>query len=349
MVPSIPGKIYATNGTRHKRTGPKIDVLRTLARQASKVSAKILRPLPTSYTQTFRVRCLLCDEVREEKYIPTRGTLRRCVCCLKRPDLRNKRTLTTHIDELKSIGHSGYRCLNLPTKARKGRYQHIACGTKFLSSFCNLKGSKTPCPECRCLGFTQAQYESKLPRGVKCIGQYKGFASLLLHEYDCGHRVKQRPETVVRSPAAVCPKCNPNLFWHQHKVKGKTFKVRSKIEAAFLDYLCYEQKVPVDKVEYEPKSQRIGYRDPYTAKARSYTPDFKVGRITVEVKDEASLGLKPPPPNWKTTQKRIRLENQVKFRQALEEFGEFRVYLARGRCFKRVNLSKYLPKHKDTP
>jgi hypothetical protein len=347
-LPSIPGKIYATAGTSRKRTGPKIDVLKTLTRQASKVSAKILRPLPTSYEKSFLVRCLLCREVREEKYISTRGSLRKCVCCLKTPNRRNKRTIPTHTDELKNIGHTEYKCLRLPSKTNKGRYQHLTCRTKFLSSFCNLKGSKTPCPKCRCLGFTQAQYESRLPRGVKCVGQYKGFSSLLLHEYACGHLVKQRPETVTNSLTAVCPKCNPNLFWHCHKVRGKTFKVRSKLEAAFLDYLCYEQRVPVDKIEYEPKSRRIRYQDPYTDRTRSYTPDFKVGRITVEVKDETSLGLKPPPPNWKTTQKRILLENQVKFRRSLDELEEFRVYLVKGRNFKRLHLSDYLPKHKDT-
>jgi len=95
----------------------------------------------------------------------------------------------------------------------------------------------------------------------------------------------------------------------------------------------HEKNVPVDAVEYEPKDCKIRYFNILKDKVCSYSPDFKVNRVHVEVKDLASLGLKEY--HWQSKEDAF-IENCSKYAEAVSQFDDYRIYVHIKGSFHRV-------------
>jgi hypothetical protein len=115
------------------------------------------------------------------------------------------------------------------------------------------------------------------------------------------------------------------------------------IEKEFIKQLLASGNFNVADIEYEPSGVRIQYVDPSSGLTRYYTPDFKVKDVYVEVKDLASLGLKPY--HWMSQEEAL-IENRAKAQAASKMFNNYHVYvLIKG---KFVRTEKFWTKKEQT-
>lgn len=289
----------------------------------------------------FKVRCLDCRVVRvvEHKH----GNLGpKCQCKLTYKFRRVRRTPETHTKEIKLRGYVGYTCLSVATKTNKRyRYSH-SCGTEFeMTKDCFFGCLASPCPACRPTNRTQhhdaVSHIKQQGFTLKLLEEYVGCAGRILVQYPCGCEVRIRKELLRRTRTSAeqvnrCPLCYPNRV--RFEVAGKEFITRSLVEKNFVQWLVDQRKVPINRIEYEPKKSAVSYFDPVQGKVRRYHPDFRVGNTVVEVKDLCSLGVTG---GYKyAPQEEVLIENRAKVRAATQAFDDFRVYVKVGDNFIRT-------------
>lgn len=308
------------------KTGPKpMSPEAYAAKYANKLQYTLIKVLEE---RRFLVTCNLCGATREVGV--TGGNMGRpCHCTHKRKFYLHKRTLKTHNQELVER-KPGYKCLLLPSlpKTKKGVYKHLECGKEFKSSMDNLWGSKVPCPICRPVPNLKSheQFISDIQGSnghLIILDRYKSCVDKVRVLYpECLCIEEFLPEQLLRVKR-YCPRCQPRMCgWQVVDVKGYSFKVRSKPEAEFIKHMVYRGINP-SKIIYEPKDSRVRYRGE-NGEWRRYTPDFRVGKIVIEVKDLGSLGIT----HYRFGDQETILEgNRRKVLAARKQFEDFRVYV----------------------
>lgn len=315
------------------KTGPKPLAPRAFAaRHAERLNYKLVEVLAD---REFKVACLDCGVERILAFNASKASA--CVCTHKRKFYRTKRTPELHTEEIHEKGYAEYTCLKVGALSKdKNQYRH-SCGYEFTMSKDCFVGSSEPCAECRkSPGLEPATYSRRATAlGIIPLEEYVHSKARLLHRFvKCGHKQRLIPDAVTRVNSVVrCRKCNPSSSWRSGKVQGKRFKVRSRVEIAFLRLLI-DKGYTVDQIEYEPPSGRIPYFNPVKKRTAFYTPDFKVNETYIEVKDMASLGLKAY--NWMTAEQAL-IENRAKCEAARKELGAYRLFVYHKREFHEVH------------
>lgn len=319
------------------KTGPKpLPPKEFAARHAERLNYKLVEVLEA---RKFRVRCLACQQCRIIS-LKNGNVGPVCACSHNRKFYRHKRTPETHTKELRDLGFKGYTCTKV-LDSKRFEYQH-QCGHRFVMSRDCFVQCKVPCAPCR--PSATASFAD-----IQCIARSRGITFRFLErpvglrgrtriKFACGHTTLLRLERLTRaSPDALnkCCTCYPNRAWFEFTVNGKEFKTRSLVEKAFVEWLAACRNAPLDKVEYEPRA-RVRYFNPVKEREAYYTPDFKVGKAMVEVKDESSLYGR----NYRgLDQQEVLIENRAKMKAASTCFPDFRVYVKQGQGFVRVPAS----------
>lgn len=270
----------------------------------------------------FRVKCRSCKVIRViSSFRPQSAS---CVCTHKRKHYRVKLTLAEYNVQLKS---SGYECLRLGADSKTSSVYRHSCGYEFSMSRSCFKLSGTPCAKCRPRnGYTHAQYARlSKARGLITLGQYTHVRTELKHRFEkCGHTQYVFPYRLTHKTELVrCDTCHPTGIWFRGKVQGKCFKVRSRVEIAFLKAMS-QQGYDMNDVEYEPKDGKVSYFNPVRGRRAVYVPDFKVNDTYIELKDLASLGLRNY--NWISKEEAL-IENRAKCKAAKAALGDYRIYV----------------------
>lgn len=323
---------------------PKVSPEAFAARHAERLNYTLVKVLAP---RKFRVKCNACGELRDICRVP--GIFgHRCECSYKRKFWTKIRTAKTHTEELHELGYTEYECLKVEKvtgvqfQVSPSTYKHNTCGHVFTKSWNGFKNTRIPCPKCQKGGYVthHDKYVAKVgkkTKNIEVIGTYKDFYTRLEHRYvKCGHVVEHKPESILAGKSCFrCPICYPTLSWHSFRVKGKFFRTRSLTEKNFIKWLVREKKVPVDSIEYEPESCKIEYYDFFRNDDRIYTPDFKVGKTCIEIKDLGSLGIQPNY-RWEKNQDKVLIENYSKFVRAVTQFDDYRIYVYVKGTFHRV-------------
>lgn len=315
------------------KTGPKpLSPKAFAARHADRLNYTLVK---TIESRKFQVRCLSCELERTLSFI--NGSMgQKCSCTHKRKFYSIKRTAETHTAELHTLGQTEYTCLAVGKLSKdKNVYLHN-CGYKFEMTKDCFVGSGEPCSECRILGYSNEKYVSVAKtRGLVPIEAYVTGRTRIKHRFlSCNHVGLVLPEFVTcRKEVVRCRKCHPSNVWFRGKVQGKRFKVRSRVEIAFLKLLT-DKGYDVSDIEYEPASGRIQYFNPVKKRDAWYTPDFKVNDTYIEVKDLSSLGLRHY--NWIDKDEAL-LENRAKCKAARKALSSYRVFVYHKNKFHEVH------------
>jgi len=334
------------------KTGPKPKSSRELiVRYAERQSFTMVRMLNELEGQ---VKCTLCGTKR----VVNRGSARvqRCRCQMVRKFQAYERTVTNTNEQLAELGWKDkYRCLKVGGHyaTDKHLFKCLTCDHKFhaVASVFFTPTIQYPCVKCRQDAYdrfryvTHEEFVKKLRSrnsNLRCskVSQYVP-STVLVTDTECGHEFKLLTYKVTAPSKSRynvrCTVCQPSACWHEFTVGGVAFKTRSLVERQFVELLVNEKGVDPSQIEYEPSNCEVKYRHPIYGDIRGYRPDFKIGSTLIEVKDRSSLGLQHY--HWMPQEHALK-ENRAKFKAALAEFDDFRVFcFARGR-FTRV---RHLP------
>ena len=274
----------------------------------------------------YRFKCNDCGFVRDTSKVKIRFSS--CVCTHKRRFYTFKRTLETHNQEL-TEKKPEYKCLKMGDGNRRtaiNRYKHKPCGTKFTMNAEGMLRRSVPCPKCvkTCLRKTEEEYIQDLAKakpGFELLSKYCSYKQLKF-KYPCGHIWKRRPDHMIRYEL-YCDICSPYGSWLRFRIGDQYMRVRSKPEKEFV-LKCISKGVRFDEIRYEPKEYNIKYFDTSSKRMRGYRPDFVVRGIPIEIKDPASLGLRP----YRYGSKKETLAgNRDKIKAARKVYPNFRLYV----------------------
>jgi len=327
------------------KTGPKPKTGKELAlKHEERLDYKLLRVLDD---KKFKVRCRSCELIRIVDLTGAAIDTSKHQCFCKKKKLGNNATITPEIHtlQLRNRGHVEYECLKLGGNNHlktSNTYRH-ECGHQFKMTYLCFEMCKVPCYKCRqrleLNGTTLStkQYTDRVRKRtkyVKVLGEYQGVTTPIVHQnLKCGHKYLTTPDLFYRNQSpSKCPVCCPFRVWFRFKLQNCKFKTRSAVEKKFVKQLVQKGKAVASDIEYEPKEVKVKYWDPNRNEERTYSPDFKIKDVLVEVKDLASLGLKEY--HWQDKDEAL-IENRAKYEAAVAKFDDYRLYVhIKGRFFR---------------